>query len=74
MAYDLLADKQVATYESCSTAAFKHGRTETMRPCTIETKVSLSWNVLIQLCGAQVYVFSYNIILVKGDIFNPKTY
>lgn len=30
--------KSVATYESCSTAAFKHGRTETLRPCTVETK------------------------------------
>ncbi|XP_074524076.1 carnitine O-palmitoyltransferase 2, mitochondrial [Halichoeres trimaculatus] len=28
----------VATYESCSTAAFKHGRTETIRPATIHTK------------------------------------
>ncbi|XP_033311462.1 carnitine O-palmitoyltransferase 2, mitochondrial [Bombus bifarius] len=28
----------VPTYESCSTAAFKHGRTETLRSCTIETK------------------------------------
>lgn len=27
-----------ATYESCSTAAFRHGRTETIRPCTIQTK------------------------------------
>lgn len=26
-----------ATYESCSTAAFKHGRTETIRPCTTQT-------------------------------------
>lgn len=30
--------RSVATYESCSTAAFKHGRTETLRPCTVETK------------------------------------
>lgn len=30
--------KFVATYESCSTAAFRHGRTETIRPCTSETK------------------------------------
>lgn len=30
--------KFVSTYESCSTAAFRHGRTETMRPCTNETK------------------------------------
>uniref|UniRef100_A0A182JI10 Choline/carnitine acyltransferase domain-containing protein n=1 Tax=Anopheles atroparvus TaxID=41427 RepID=A0A182JI10_ANOAO len=28
----------VATYESCSTAAFRHGRTETMRPCTLATR------------------------------------
>lgn len=28
----------VATYESCSTAAFKRGRTETIRPATIHTK------------------------------------
>ncbi|KAM5149093.1 carnitine O-palmitoyltransferase 2, mitochondrial [Mantella aurantiaca] len=27
-----------ATYESCSTAAFKHGRTETIRPASIYTK------------------------------------
>ncbi|XP_055594252.1 carnitine O-palmitoyltransferase 2, mitochondrial [Uranotaenia lowii] len=30
--------KFVATYESCSTAAFRHGRTETMRPCTMATR------------------------------------
>ncbi|XP_008217123.1 carnitine O-palmitoyltransferase 2, mitochondrial isoform X1 [Nasonia vitripennis] len=30
--------KSVAAYESCSTAAFKHGRTETLRPCTVQTK------------------------------------
>ncbi|KAM6962684.1 carnitine O-palmitoyltransferase 2, mitochondrial [Aplochiton taeniatus] len=28
----------VATYESCSTAAFRHGRTETIRPATIHTQ------------------------------------
>ena len=26
------------TYESCSTAAFKHGRTETIRSATVTTK------------------------------------
>lgn len=31
----------VGTYESCSTAAFKHGRTETVRPCTIKTAVCI---------------------------------
>lgn len=30
--------KFVSTYESCSTAAFRHGRTETIRPCTSETR------------------------------------
>lgn len=30
--------KTVATYESCSTAAFKHGRTETIRSATVHTK------------------------------------
>ncbi|XP_065216088.1 carnitine O-palmitoyltransferase 2, mitochondrial-like [Planococcus citri] len=38
LAYYNYARKTVATYESCSTAAFKHGRTETIRPCTMETK------------------------------------
>nr|CAB3233598.1 carnitine O-palmitoyltransferase 2, mitochondrial [Phallusia mammillata] len=27
-----------ATYESCSTSAFKHGRTETIRSCTLEAQ------------------------------------
>ncbi|XP_006011714.1 carnitine O-palmitoyltransferase 2, mitochondrial [Latimeria chalumnae] len=31
--------KTVATYESCSTAAFKHGRTETIRPASMHTKI-----------------------------------
>lgn len=35
----------VATYESCSTAAFKHGRTETIRPASIHTQ-----------CCAQAFV------------------
>jgi hypothetical protein len=29
--------KHVGTYESCSTSAFKHGRTETVRSCTTAT-------------------------------------
>ncbi|XP_061430953.1 carnitine O-palmitoyltransferase 2, mitochondrial-like isoform X1 [Lethenteron reissneri] len=29
---------EVATYESCSTAAFRHGRTETVRPATSATR------------------------------------
>ncbi|XP_070558107.1 carnitine O-palmitoyltransferase 2, mitochondrial-like [Ptychodera flava] len=38
MAYYRLTGRTTATYESCSTAAFKHGRTETLRSATIETK------------------------------------
>ncbi|KAM3963750.1 carnitine palmitoyltransferase 2 [Aphomia sociella] len=37
-AHHLLRGTYVGTYESCSTSAFKHGRTETMRPCTEKTK------------------------------------
>lgn len=38
LAYRQAFNKYVGTYESCSTAAFRHGRTETMRPCTNSTK------------------------------------
>ena len=39
MAYHRLSGGgTAATYESCSTSAFKHGRTETVRSCTSETK------------------------------------
>ena len=34
-------DRQpAATYESCSTSAFKHGRTETIRSCTLEAQAA----------------------------------
>lgn len=36
--YHKMTGKFVPTYESCSTAAFKHGRTETVRPNTTQTK------------------------------------
>lgn len=29
------------TYESCSTSAFRHGRTETVRPATLQTKQAI---------------------------------
>ncbi|XP_047346502.1 carnitine O-palmitoyltransferase 2, mitochondrial [Vespa velutina] len=32
--------QMVPTYESCSTAAFKRGRTETIRSCTLQTKAA----------------------------------
>jgi len=35
--YKLTGGKTAATYESCSTAAFKHGRTETVRSATTAT-------------------------------------
>ncbi|XP_026732330.1 carnitine O-palmitoyltransferase 2, mitochondrial [Trichoplusia ni] len=38
LAHHLIKGNFVGTYESCSTSAFKHGRTETMRPCTEKTK------------------------------------
>lgn len=38
LAYYQQHGEYVGTYESCSTAAFKHGRTETIRPCTKDTK------------------------------------
>ncbi|XP_063985570.1 carnitine O-palmitoyltransferase 2, mitochondrial-like isoform X2 [Diachasmimorpha longicaudata] len=33
-----LEKRSVPTYESCSTSAFRHGRTETIRSCTSQTK------------------------------------
>lgn len=43
LAYAKQCNEYVGTYESCSTSAFRHGRTETVRPCTTATK---------QLCDA----------------------
>lgn len=40
IAYYRLYSETPATYESCSTAAFRHGRTETIRPATMFTKVN----------------------------------
>nr|XP_016933211.1 carnitine O-palmitoyltransferase 2, mitochondrial [Drosophila suzukii] len=38
LAYRQAYSGYVGSYESCSTSAFRHGRTETMRPCTNATK------------------------------------
>ncbi|XP_017127905.1 carnitine O-palmitoyltransferase 2, mitochondrial [Drosophila elegans] len=38
LAYRQAHNGYVGTYESCSTSAFRHGRTETMRPCTNATR------------------------------------
>eukprot|EP00058_Branchiostoma_floridae_P012610 XP_002598098.1 hypothetical protein BRAFLDRAFT_85684 [Branchiostoma floridae] len=54
MGYHRLTGKTAGTYESCSTAAFKHGRTETVRSCTAETRqCSLAFDKLeFKLDGA----------------------
>jgi len=39
MAFHKQTGKTVSTYESSSTAPFKQGRTETLKPCTVATKV-----------------------------------
>ncbi|VEL18690.1 unnamed protein product [Protopolystoma xenopodis] len=38
LANDLVHSRPAATYESCSTAAFKHGRTETIRSASPNTR------------------------------------
>ncbi|KAH8235171.1 hypothetical protein KR032_009629 [Drosophila birchii] len=38
LAYRQAFNGYVGSYESCSTSAFRHGRTETMRPCTNATR------------------------------------
>ncbi|XP_016966712.1 carnitine O-palmitoyltransferase 2, mitochondrial [Drosophila biarmipes] len=38
LAYRQAHSGYVGSYESCSTSAFRHGRTETMRPCTNATR------------------------------------
>ena len=38
--YYRLCGHPAATYESCSTSAFKHGRTETIRSCTLEAQAA----------------------------------
>lgn len=38
LAHDLVHGRPASTYESCSTAAFRHGRTETLRSATVETR------------------------------------
>lgn len=49
VAYHKVYNEFVATYESCSTAAFKHGRTETVRPCTTATRdFALAFNKKIR--------------------------
>ena len=37
LAYDKLYKQTVTTYESASTAAFKHGRTEAIRSATLQS-------------------------------------
>ena len=47
-----------STYESCSTAAFRHGRTETIRPASVSTmKCAKSFEA--DSGNIELYVFSY---------------
>ena len=46
MSYYMLHEQnQPATYEACSTAKFFHGRTETIRSCSIETGELFSYQL-----------------------------
>ncbi|CAL4150213.1 unnamed protein product, partial [Meganyctiphanes norvegica] len=54
VAYYLKNGEVVATYESCSTSAFKHGRTETVRPATLETTKFVKAAASSQLDYAQL--------------------
>jgi carnitine O-palmitoyltransferase 2 len=38
IAHNELHGHPCATYESASTCAYQHGRTETIRPCTLDTR------------------------------------
>ena len=70
IAFRLIRNDPVSVYESCGTAAFKHGRTETIRPVTKESddlilayiKVSNTlFNESYQLCK-----FFVKILFVKN--------
>ena len=51
----LNAGQFVPTYESCSTSIYKHGRTETMRPGTMETKaVAEAFNASSKASSAEL--------------------
>ncbi|XP_030036332.2 carnitine O-palmitoyltransferase 2, mitochondrial [Manduca sexta] len=69
-AHHLVKGSFVGTYESCSTSAFKHGRTETMRPCTIKTKafcedLNLNKKSKVELRAAMGECSTYHSQLVK---------
>lgn len=46
LGYYRLYGQTASTYESCSTAAFKHGRTETIRPNTLQVTQATNWCLL----------------------------
>lgn len=64
LAFQLAYYKQTkqfeSVYESCSTAAFKHGRTETMRPLTSNTKVIINTCIINIICFTS-YFFPFNL-------------
>ncbi|KAI8497228.1 Carnitine O-palmitoyltransferase 2, mitochondrial [Branchiostoma belcheri] len=78
MGYHRLTGKSAGTYESCSTAAFKHGRTETVRSCTPETRTcslafdkvdtanALELRQLIQACSDKHNSLTKNAAMGQG--------
>lgn len=60
VAYHRSFSKTVTTYESCSTSAFKHGRTEAIRPATSLTKVIFKLTSIVYYLGHCVV---YNTII-----------
>lgn len=64
-------NRAVPTYESCSTAAYKHGRTETLRSCTMETKKACE--MIIQKDRNVSLSELKNLIIKCGDAHNKLT-
>ena len=54
IAFRLIRNDPVSVYESCGTAAFKHGRTETIRPVTKESDDLIL--AYIKVCNTLVHM------------------
>ncbi|XP_011313250.1 carnitine O-palmitoyltransferase 2, mitochondrial [Fopius arisanus] len=55
--------RAVATYESCSTSAFKHGRTETIRSCTNQTKALCK--AIVENRSCKTYDYEYKKLIIQ---------
>lgn len=67
-----MSGKYVGTYESCSTAAFKHGRTETMRPCTMQTKVNFISTVTFTSKNVLIFFYFSKKGILRCTSFNES--